>query len=108
MKQLKDPETLEALRREKPILIVQFGADTCGPCRALRERLRRWEQTHPGVFCLYVSVPDFPALCAQMGVFTVPVISVYVQGRLTLQQSGCFSLDQMLQQVEKYRRLLEE
>ncbi len=41
-----------------------------------------------------------------MGVFTVPTIFVYVDGKLTIQQSGYFSLNQVLDQIEKYEQLL--
>ena len=88
-------------------MIVQFGAESCAPCKALQNRIRIWNQAHPHVLHIYADISALPELCAQMGVFTVPTIFVYVEGKLTLRQSGYFSLDEMLEQVEKYRRMLE-
>ena len=107
MEILKNQNALQAAVQKHPIVLVQFGAENCGPCKALQNKIKRWNQSHPDICHIYVNAADFPQVCAQMGVFTVPTIFLYASGKLTLQQSGCFSLDQMLQQAEKYRRLLE-
>ena len=107
MEILKNQEALQEAVRTHRLVIVQFGAGHCAPCRALQNRIQSWNRSHPEVCHLYVDVADFPETCAQMGVFTVPAVFIYAEGKLTVQQSGYFSLDQMLQQAEKYRRLLE-
>ena len=106
MEIVQNPETLQAAIQQNQILILQFGSESCAPCKALQNGLKTWNQAHPGVCHAYVTISQMPELCAQMGVFTVPAIFVYVEGKLTLQQSGYFILDQMLVQVEKYENLL--
>ena len=106
MEILNNQDALQAAIQENQILILQFGSDSCAPCKALQNRIKVWNQENPSVCHAYVRVNEFPELCAQMGVFTVPTIFVYVEGKLTLQQSGYFSLDQMLDQIEKYEHLL--
>lgn len=106
MVEIQDAQVLETSIQQNQILILQFGSESCVPCKALQNRIKTWNQSHPDVFHVYVTVTEMPELCAQMGVFTVPTIFVYVEGKLTIQQSGYFSLDQMLMQVEKYEHLL--
>lgn len=106
METLNNQEALQAAIQQNQILILQFGSESCAPCKALQNRLKTWNQAHPAVCYAYVTVSQLPELCAQMGVFTVPTIFVYVDGKLTIQQSGYFSLDQMLDQIEKYEYLL--
>ena len=89
-----------------PIVIAQFGSESCSPCSALKQRIQIWNAGHPNVHHIYVTVDDQPKLCAQMGIFTVPSIIVYVEEKVTIRQSGYFSLDQMLDQIEKYEQLL--
>ena len=105
---LKYQEEFDAAIRTHSIVIVQFGADSCAPCKALQNRIEVWNRAHPEIDHIYLPVADFRELCAQLGVFTVPTIFVYVEGKLALRQSGFFSLDEMLQQIEKYQRLLAE
>ncbi len=106
MEILSSQEALQAAIRQNQILILQFGSERCAPCKALQNRIKTWNQEHPSVCHVYVTADELPELCAQMGVFTVPAIFVYVDGKLTIQQSGYFSLNQMLDQIEKYEQLL--
>ena len=106
METLNNQEALQATIQQNQIVILQFGSESCAPCKALQNRLKTWNQAHPAICHAYVTVSQVPELCAQMGVFTVPTIFVYVEGKLTIQQSGYFSLDQMLNQIEKYEYLL--
>ncbi len=106
MEILSSQEALQAAIRQNQILILQFGSERCAPCKALQNRIKAWNQERPAVCHVYVTVDELPELCAQMGVFTVPTIFVYVDGKLSLQQSGYFSLNQVLEQIEKYEQLL--
>ncbi len=106
METLNNQEALQAAIMQNQILILQFGSESCAPCKTLQNRIKAWNQGRPAVCHVYVSVAELPELCAQMGVFTVPTIFVYVDGKLTIQQSGYFSLAQVLDQIEKYEHLL--
>ncbi len=106
METLNNQDALQAAIQQNQILILQFGSESCAPCKAIQNRIKAWNQSHPDVCYVYVSVAELPELCAQMGVFTVPTIFVYVEGKLTIERSGYFSLEQMLNQIEKYEYLL--
>ena len=106
METMNNQDALQAAIQQNQILILQFGSESCAPCKALQNRIKTWNQSHPDVCHVYATVSEMPELCAQMGVFAVPTIFVYVEGKLTIQQSGYFSLDQMLDQIEKYEFLL--
>ncbi len=106
MKELKNQEALTCRIAHEDVVLVQFGSHTCSPCSAIRRRIDLWQRDYPGVCCLYVPVEAFPELCGQLGVFVVPTVFVYVQKKLTLRESGYFSLDQLLRQTEKYCRIL--
>ncbi len=84
---------------QNQILILQFGSESCAPCKALQNRIKAWNQEHPAVEHVYVTADERPEPCTQMGVFTVPAIFVYVEGKLAIERSGYFSLEQMLAQV---------
>ncbi len=106
MEILNRQESLQEAIRQNQILILQFGSESCAPCKALQNRIKTWNQEHPAVCHAYMTVDELPELCAQLGVFTGPTIFVYVEGKLTIQQSGYFSLNQVLDQIEKYEQLL--
>ncbi len=96
------------LLQTQPVVLLQIGSARCAPCAAIRHRIDAWGQAQTGVAGYYVPIEDFPALAAQLGVLTVPTILVYAQGKLTIRESGCFSLDDLLCRVERYRDLCIE
>ena len=103
---LEREEQLQEALAEFPVVIVHFGAESCGPCHAIREKILAWRREHPNVGYVYVDAGAFPALCAQRGVFTVPVVEIWAEGRRFQRQSGCFSLEELLRQAERYETMM--
>lgn len=107
MEDLRKNESLDKLI-QNPICILQFGDETCGPCYALRNRLEKWLSEQPRISARYIPIREYPAISAQMGVFTVPAIIVYTDGKPAIRESGYFSLENILRRIERYLRMLEE
>ena len=103
---LEREEQLAEVLAEFSVVLVHFGTEDCEPCRAIREKILLWRREHPGVGYIYVDAAEFPALCAQRGVFTVPVVEIWAEGRRFQRESGCFSLEELLGQAERYEALL--
>ena len=107
MHMLTGTEEYEKLRRQVPLLVVQFGSDDCAPCKAIREKLDRWSAGRPGTFCLYAGLENFPALAAQEGIFTAPAVVIFAQGKKVMQEAGYFSLDALLRKAERCLEMME-
>lgn len=102
MKSLTQDENLNDLITSSTCCLLQFGDESCGPCLAIRERLTRWLESHPDITARYIPVSEFPEASAQMGVFTAPTVRFYIEGKLAADGSGYFSLDRMLDKIERY------
>lgn len=87
---------LQQCLADAPALLVLFGGAHCGVCTALRPRIEALvQQEFAGRLALAAvdcSAPAARALCAQQGVFTVPVLRLYVNGRPALDWARHFSL----------------
>ncbi len=94
-----EPLTSEELLHERmagPALLVLYGGAHCGVCQAIRPRIQALMAEHfGGVPLAYVDCATAPAVCAQQGVFSLPVLRFYVQGQLALEYARSFSLQQM-------------
>ena len=83
-------------------LLVLYGGAHCGVCQAIRPRLEALVAQHFAAVALaYVDCAQAPALCAQQGVFSLPVLRLYVQGQLALEYARSFSLQQVLGDIER-------
>lgn len=108
MEILKQESGLDSRIQSENILIVQYSAQRCAPCHALEKKLTDYVNTFPEVSAVYIPTEDFSELAAQAGVFTVPTILVYVRGKLTIRESGYFSLQSILSKIDQYRTFLND
>jgi thioredoxin 1 len=77
---------IEHLKSTQAVLLL-FGGRQCGVCQAIKPKLELlMTQQHPEIFVFYVDCVTSPAVCAQHGVFSLPVVQLYIEGRLYLER----------------------
>lgn len=82
--------------------MLLFGGAHCGVCQVLRPRLEREMAQHfPQVALAYVDCAEAPRVCAQQGVFSLPVLRFYLDGKLVLERGRHVSVQEWLAQVER-------
>lgn len=55
----------------------------------------------------YIPIREHMETSAQMGILSVPTVALYIDGKQVLQESGYFSLDHMLEKIDKYITLIQ-
>ena len=88
------------------MVLFQYGTSTCAPCYSLKNKLTEWKKQNPDIEVYYIPIEDNIELAAQNGILSTPTIEVYIEGKLFIQRSGYFSLDEILNKVEKYKSIL--
>ena len=107
MKTLENGQNLTNLISASKVLLIHFGSGSCGPCAALKEKIDLWSARDNGVDSVYIPIEHFPQVAASRGIFTVPTILVYTEGKLSIRESGCFSLDGIFSRIERYLSLMD-
>ena len=105
MEHIHDETQLQALMAG-PALLVLFGGAHCGVCQALKPRIgQTMAEQFPDVTLAYVDCEQAPRVCAQQGVFTVPVLRFYVLGRLGFERARSFSVSECMADVARLMEL---
>lgn len=104
---LERPEDLEIHAKKNPILIVLFGSKNCSACGAIQGKIDYWRSTNGKAQFLYIPTDKFQATCAQLGVFSAPTLWVYVEGKLSIRESGLFGVHELLGRIDRYYEILE-
>ena len=84
---------------ENTIAIIQYGAATCMPCHSIKNKITTWQENHKDVATYYISLEENMEIAAQRGILSAPTVEVYIEGKLSIQKSGYFSLDEILDKV---------
>ncbi len=92
--ELTERAAVDALVRDYPICILYFTTPDCGVCTVLRPKLERMLAARfPAIGLGVVDCAAAPALAAQLQVFAVPTLVVFIDGREGLRKSRVFALE---------------
>jgi len=90
-------------------LLVLFGAPTCRVCGDIKPHLFEAVQTaYPTMQTLYVNCNDEVETCAQRGVFSLPVVHVYLQGQKFIEKGRVFSISALVEELARPMSLMQE
>lgn len=92
-------DDLNKIISENTIAIIQYGAATCMPCHSIKNKITTWQENHKDVAAYYISLEENMEIAAQRGILPAPTVEVYIEGKLSIQKSGYFSLDEILDKV---------
>ncbi|MBK8581772.1 MAG: thioredoxin [Flavobacteriales bacterium] len=90
----------EALYDKDKVVLVDFYADWCAPCKRMKPYLDEISKDMADkVTVVRVDADANPALCKELGVDALPVLHVYKGKRLTWQNTGYIGKDAVVQQL---------
>ena len=66
------------------VVVVDFFADWCGPCRVIAPIIEELSVENTGKATIYkVDIDELPALATQYEIFSIPTVLVFQNGILT-------------------------
>ncbi|MDD3048608.1 MAG: thioredoxin [Bacilli bacterium] len=77
------------------VVLVDFYADWCGPCKMLAPNLEAYGNEFPDVKILKVNVDEETNLAGKFGVFSVPTLLLYKNGEVVDKKVGFLTVDML-------------
>jgi thioredoxin-like negative regulator of GroEL len=100
--QLENQQQLDALKQEKDAILILFGGANCGVCQSIKPQIEeKFLAKFPALEQVYIDCEPLQNICAQSGVFSLPVVQVFFMGQKFIEEVRGFSLLALEQKIEK-------
>lgn len=99
---LDDTTFVEQLKKEKGLVILNFIADWCGPCKIMSPILEMIAKEEC-IKIFKVNVDDSPNLAVEFGITSVPVTMFMDDGNKICQINGLKSKEELKEKLYKIR-----
>ena len=89
----------------KGLVLVDFYADWCGPCKMTSPILEELSNEVKEVKFVKINVDENPELASQYNVFSIPTFLIFKDGKIIHQFVGARGKDGFLAEIEKAKNL---
>ena len=97
-------EEFNILTKKEGIVLIDFFANWCGPCKMLTPVLEQFAEKTAGEVEIYkVDVDENPELCGQFNISSIPTLLFFKNGNLIFKELGFRSLDYLMEILNKIR-----
>jgi thioredoxin reductase (NADPH) len=98
-------EQFNDIINDNEIVLVDFWASWCGPCRAFAPTFAASSEQHPEVVHAKVDTEAEAALAAAAEIRSIPTLMAFKKGKLVFNQAGALppaALEDLVQQVKSF------
>ena len=96
MREIKTNEFDAAIVESSDLILVDFWASWCGPCKMIAPILEELDREKEGFRVYKVNVDEEPALANRFGIEAIPTLIFFKNGEVVKRKTGLYPKDALL------------
>ncbi len=100
MKELNESNFSEEINKER-LVLVDFWAEWCMPCRMLTPILEKLEQEFEDVEFAKLNTDENPNIAMKYGIFSIPTVMMFYRGKVINSFVGAMPESVVRREIEK-------
>lgn len=101
MQQITKFEQIEELSKNS-VLIVDFGASWCGPCRAMNPIFDEASRNYPNITFAKCDADESPEILQKLNISTIPCLKFFKNGVEEESSSGLIQLNALESKINNF------
>ena len=95
-------ETINETLNNNPAVMLYFSAPSCNVCHALKPKLTHAiEENFEAFEILSIDISQQPEVASHFGVFTIPTILIFLDGKEFLRKSRNMSVEEVVGAIRR-------
>ncbi len=94
-------ETFSTLTASENLVLIDFFATWCGPCKMIAPIIEEIASEHPEYTVAKIDVDDAPATCRAFGIESIPTLVVLKNGKPVRRAVGAMPKSEILKLLEE-------
>ncbi len=97
---------INILIKQKDIVLIYFSGEKCGICNIIKPKVIDMLVSYPNIEFVELETDKNLEVSAQLNIFAVPAILVFMQGRETIRQARYINIEEISDILKKCYDLL--
>lgn len=92
----------EVLKKSKPLILADFFATWCGPCKMLGPELEKLAKETEDFDIIKIDIDASPSLTEKFSIEVVPTLIIFKEGKIAGRMEGFSDAKTLLNKMKQY------